>query len=104
MDAKSQEPHKLWDGMFSAQTPSEHAKCTILFSRKLMLGETSDGEFKLLRFKELDNNYELLCGVKRTLTSYEIQINVMQNIVAYQKWPNVVDIYCKRADTKNRIY
>ena len=41
--------------VYSDQTPSEHAKCTI-FSRKLILGETSDGEFKLLRFKELDND------------------------------------------------
>ena len=41
--------------VYSAQALSEHAKCTI-FSRKLMLCETSDGEFKLLRFKELDND------------------------------------------------
>ena len=34
---------------------SEHIKCTI-FSRKLMLGETSDGEFKLLRIRELDSD------------------------------------------------
>ena len=33
---------------------SEPTKCTI-FSRKLMLGETLDGEFKLLRIRELDN-------------------------------------------------
>ena len=48
--------------------------------------------------------YELWCGVKRTLTSYEIQVNVMQKIVVYQKWPNVVDIYFKRADARKRIY
>ena len=48
--------------------------------------------------------YELRCGVKRTLTSYEIQVNVMQKSVEYQKWPNVVDIYCKRADARKRIY
>ena len=34
---------------------SEHTKCTT-FSRKLMLGKTSDGEFKLLRIRELDND------------------------------------------------
>ena len=28
------------------------------FSRKLMLGKTSDGEFKLLRINELDNDDE----------------------------------------------
>ena len=44
--------------------------------------------------------YELWYGVKRTLTSYEIQVNVMQKSVVYQKWPNVVDIYCKRADAR----
>ena len=38
--------------------------------------------------------YELWCGVKQTLTSYEIQVNVIQKSVVYQKWPNVVDIYC----------
>ena len=41
--------------VYSAQTRSEHGKCTI-FSRKLMLGETLDGEFKLLGFMELDND------------------------------------------------
>ena len=34
---------------------SEHTKCTT-FSRKLMLGKTLDGEFKLLRIRELDND------------------------------------------------
>ena len=54
--------------------------------------------------------YKLWCGVKRTLVaSYEIQVNVMQNnvmqkSVVYWKWPNVVDIYCKRADAIKRIY
>ena len=49
--------------------------------------------------------YELWCGVKRTLVaSYEIQVNVMQKSVVYRKWPNVVDIYCKRADAIKRIY
>ena len=28
----------------------------------------------------------------------EIQVNVMQKSVVYWKWPNDVDIYCKRAD------
>ena len=43
--------------------------------------------------------YELWCGMKWTLTSYyEIQVNVIQKGVVYWKWPNVVDIYCKRAD------
>ena len=49
--------------------------------------------------------YELWCGVKRTLVaSYEIQVNVMQKSVVYWKWPNVVDIYCKRADAIKRMY
>ena len=90
-----------------------------------MLGETSAGEFKLLRIRELDNDdldgkpdstdedtpptsalaYELWCGVKRTLdASDEIQVNVMQKSVVYWKWPNVLDIYCKRADAIKRIY
>ncbi len=34
---------------------SAQSKCT-LFSRKLMLGKTSDDEFKLLRIRELDND------------------------------------------------
>ena len=60
-----------------------------------MLGETSAGEFKLLRIRELE---------KRTLdASDEIQVNVMQKSVVYWKWPNVVDIYCKRADAIKRI-
>ena len=42
---------------------------------------------------------ELWCSVERTLVaSDEIQVNVMQKSVVYWKWPNVVDIYCKRAD------
>ena len=42
---------------------------------------------------------ELWCSVVRTLVaSDEIQVNVMQKSVVYWKWPNVVDIYCKRAD------
>ena len=90
-----------------------------------MLGETSAGEFKLLRIRELDNDdvdgkpdstdedtppnfsmaYELWSGVKRTLdASDEIQVNVMQKSVVYWKWLNVVDIYCKRADAIKRIY
>ena len=32
-----------------------NTKCTT-FSRKLMLGKTLDGEFKLLRIRELDND------------------------------------------------
>ena len=65
-----------------------------------MLGKTSDGEFKLLRIRELDNVFnvdasltlqmkihiqtsalanELSCSVKGTLVaSDEIQVNVMQ--------------------------
>ena len=31
-------------------------------------------------------------------------INVMQKSVVYWKWPNVVDIYCKRADAIKRTY
>ena len=49
--------------------------------------------------------YELWCGVKRTLdASDEIQVIVMQKSVVYWKWPNVVDIYCKRADAIKLIY
>ena len=46
--------------------------------------------------------YELWCGVKLTLD--EIQVNMMQKSVVYWKWPNVVDIYCKCADTIKQIY
>ena len=47
---------------------------------------------------------ELWCSVKRALVaSDEIQVNVMQTSVVYWKWPNVVDIYCKRADVIKRI-
>ena len=43
--------------------------------------------------------------MKLTLVaSYEIQVNVMQKSVVYWKWPNVVDIYCKRADAIKRMY
>ena len=61
----------------------------LYFPEKLMLGETFDSEFKLLRIRELDNDdvdgkpdstdedthpnfsmaYELWCSVKRTLVS-----------------------------------
>ena len=48
---------------------------------------------------------ELWCSVKQTLVaSDEIQVNMMQKSVVYWKWPNVVDIYCKRADEIKRIY
>ena len=48
---------------------------------------------------------ELWCSVERTLVaSDEIQVNVMQKSVVYWKWPNVVDIYCKRADAIKRSY
>ena len=82
-----------------------------------MLGKTLDGEFKLLRIRELDNDdesvtlqmknhlqtsalaNELWCSLERTLvTSDEIQVNVMQKSVVYWKWPNVVELYCKRVD------
>ena len=39
--------------VYSAQSTPNALK---LFSRKLMLGETSDGEFILLRIRELDND------------------------------------------------
>ena len=56
-EAKSQEPHKLWEGVFTALAVNSppNTKCTT-FSRKLMLGKTLDGEFKLLRIRELDND------------------------------------------------
>ena len=84
-----------------------------------MLGKTLDGEFKLLCIRESDNDdvddstdddspplaNELWCSVERTLVaSDEIQVNVMQKSVVYWKWPNVVDIYCKRADAIKRSY
>ena len=48
---------------------------------------------------------ELWCSVKRTLVaSDKIQVNVMQTGVMYWKWPNAVDMYCKRADAIQRIY
>ena len=48
---------------------------------------------------------ELWCSVEWTLVaSDEIQVNVMQKSVVYWKWPNVVDIYCKRADALKRSY
>ena len=48
---------------------------------------------------------ELWCSVTRTLVaSDEIQVNVMQKSHVYGKWPNVVDIYCKRADAIKQIY
>ena len=44
-------------------------------------------------------------SVERTLVaSDEIQVNVMQKGVVYWKWPNVVDIYCKRADAIKQSY
>ena len=44
--------------------------------------------------------------MERTLVaSDEIQVNVIQKSVVYWKWPNGVDIYCKRADAiKQRYY
>ena len=102
--------------VYSAANSPPNTKCTT-FSRKLMLGKTLDGEFKLLSIRELDNDdvddqpdstdedsppnlaNELWCSVERTLiASDEIQVNVMQKSVVYWKWPNVVDIHCKRAD------
>ena len=48
---------------------------------------------------------EWCCSVKQTLdASDEIQVNVMQKSLVHWKWPNVVDIYCKRADAIKRIY
>ena len=51
---------------------------------------------------------ELWCSVERTLVaSDEIEVNVMQkNVVFWNlwKWPNVVDIYCKRADAIKQTY
>ena len=88
-----------------------------------MLGETSAGEFKFLRIRELDNddvdgkpdstdedthpNFSIgLWIVVRCEADigHEIQVNVMQKSVVYWKWQNVVDIYCKRADAIKWIY
>ncbi len=104
-----------------------NTKCTT-FSPKLRLGKTLGGEFKLLCIRELDNDdvdvkpdstdedsppilhtsalaNELWCSVERTLVALdEIHVNVMQTSVVYWKWPNVVDIYCKRADAIKRTY
>ena len=81
-----------------------------------MLGKTLDVEFKLLRIRELDNDD---VDVKPDSTDEDsppnlsigqrvvVQCgadNVMQKSVVYWKWPNVVDIYCKRADAIKRIY
>ena len=46
------------------------------------------------------------CSLERTLVaSDEIQVNVMQfkSVVYWNlwKWPNVVDIYCKRVDANS---
>ena len=41
--------------VYSAANSPPNTKCTT-FSRKLMLGKTLDGEFKLLRIRELDND------------------------------------------------
>ena len=41
--------------VYSAANSPQNTKCTT-FSRKLMLGKTLDGEFKLLRIRELDND------------------------------------------------
>ena len=89
-----------------------------------MLDKTLDGELKLLRIREFNNDdvngkpdstdedtppnfslaNELRCSVKQTLVaSDEIQVNVMQQSVGYWKWPNVVHIYGKRADAIKQI-
>ena len=86
--------------VYGAVNSPPNTKCTT-FSRKLMLGKTLDGEFKLLRIRELDNDDvdvkpdctdedspplvdELWCSVERTLVaSDEIQVNVMQKSVMY---------------------
>ncbi len=66
-----------------------------------MLGKTLDGEFKLLRIRELDNDDEddqpdstdevtppNFSSVEQTLVaSDEIQVNVMQKSVVYWKRP-----------------
>ena len=41
--------------VYSAVNSPPNTKCTT-FSRKLILGKTLDGEFKLLRIRELDND------------------------------------------------
>ena len=41
--------------VYSAANSPPNTKCTT-FSRKLMLGKTLDGDFKLLRIRELDND------------------------------------------------
>ena len=51
-EAKSQEPRRC---VYSAVNSHSNTKCTT-FSRKLMLGKTLDGEFQLLRIRELDND------------------------------------------------
>ena len=94
--------------VYSAVNSPPNTKCTT-FSRKLMLGKTLDGEFKLLCIGELDNDdveswmvsltlqmkihlqtsalaNELWCSVEWTLVaSDEIQANVMQKSVVYWK-------------------
>ena len=85
-----------------------------------MLGKTLDGEFKLLHIRELDNNnvdgrpdstdedsppnlsivqrVVVQCGADIGCIGWNTSQCVMQKSVVYWKWPNVVDIYCKRAD------
>ena len=84
-----------------------------------MLGKTLDVEFKLMRIRELDNDdvdvkpdstdedsppnlsigqwIVVQCGADIDCIGWNT-VNVMQKSVVYWKWPNVVDIYCKRAD------
>ncbi len=43
--------------------------------------------------------------MKQTLVASDeiLQVNVMQNRIVYWKWPNVVDIYFKRADAIKQV-
>ena len=92
-----------------------------------MLGETSDGELKLLRIRELDNydvdgkpdstdedtppNFSIgLWIVVRCEADIGCiiwnasQCDAKECCVLESKWPNVADIYCKRADAIKQIY
>ena len=68
-----------------------------------MLCKTLDGEIKLLRIRELDND-DVDDQPDSTDEDSPPNLSIGQRVVVqcgvdvYWKWPNVVDIYCKRAD------
>ena len=69
--------------VYSAANSPPNTKCTT-FSQKLMLGKTLDGEFKLLRIRELDKDDvddkpgQRVMVQCEAVASDQIQVNVMQ--------------------------